>query len=265
MAYTIMLDAGHGGSDPGAVYNGRQEKDDALRLTLAVGEILSNAGYHVLYTRTSDIYESPTQKANEANSANADLFVSIHRNSNPTPNSASGIEVLVYDASGLKLEVAQAISEELVDVGYNDLGIKERPNLTVLKRTQMPALLVEVGFINSDADNQLFDDEFDAIAQGIADGIMNTVANYGGAPDDGEGTDEGVPPAAYRVQTGAYRNRGNAERMFNELIAQDYPAEVVAGNDGFYRVQVGSFSSLDDAVRMERRLKQAGYPTIIVR
>ncbi len=55
MPYSVMLDAGHGGSDPGAVYNGRQEKDDTLRLTLAVGEILQNNGIDVEYTRTTDV------------------------------------------------------------------------------------------------------------------------------------------------------------------------------------------------------------------
>ena len=54
MAYSIMLDAGHGGRDPGAVYNGRQEKDDTLRLALAVGEILQNRGIDVEYTRTTE-------------------------------------------------------------------------------------------------------------------------------------------------------------------------------------------------------------------
>lgn len=62
MPYSIMLDAGHGGRDPGAVYQGRQEKDDTLRLTLAIGEILQNNGIDVEYTRTTDIYESPLQK-----------------------------------------------------------------------------------------------------------------------------------------------------------------------------------------------------------
>ena len=79
MAYSIMVDAGHGGErDPGAVYNGRQEKDDALRLALAVGEILQNHGIDVEYTRTTDVYESPAQKAMEANQAGVDLFLSIH-------------------------------------------------------------------------------------------------------------------------------------------------------------------------------------------
>ena len=64
MPYSIMLDAGHGGRDPGAVYNGRQEKDDALRLTLAVGEILQNNGIDVQYTRTTDVYQTPYEKDN---------------------------------------------------------------------------------------------------------------------------------------------------------------------------------------------------------
>ena len=86
MPYSIMLDAGHGGRDPGAVYKERKEKDDTLRLTLAVGEILEAHGLDVQYTRTTDVYESPYQKAMEANNAGVDFFVSIHRNSFPSDN-----------------------------------------------------------------------------------------------------------------------------------------------------------------------------------
>ena len=92
-----MLDAGHGGRDPGAVYNGRQEKIDTLSLTLAIGQILQERGIDVLYTRTTDIYESPYQKAMEANEAGVDFFISIHRNSFPQDNAVSGVESLVYE------------------------------------------------------------------------------------------------------------------------------------------------------------------------
>ena len=61
MPYKIMLDAGHGGNDPGAVYGGRQEKDDNLRLAMAVGNILSQNGIDVVYTRTDDVYQSPIE------------------------------------------------------------------------------------------------------------------------------------------------------------------------------------------------------------
>ena len=170
MAYSIMLDAGHGGAkDPGAVYEGRREKDDNLKLVLAIGEILSDRGLDVEYTRTTDVYETPYEKAVKANNAGVDLFISIHRNSFPVDNEVEGVESLVYDLSGLKYEMAQNINEQLEGVGFVNLGVKARPNLVVLKRTKMPAVLVEVGFINSDTDNQLFDDNFQDIAQAIAD------------------------------------------------------------------------------------------------
>ena len=66
MAYKIVLDAGHGGEDPGAVYKDRKEKDDNLKLTLAVGKILEENGVDVVYTRTTDIYQTPFEKAKAA-------------------------------------------------------------------------------------------------------------------------------------------------------------------------------------------------------
>jgi len=247
-----MLDAGHGGRDPGAVYNGRQEKDDTLRLTLAVGEILQNHDIDVQYTRTTDVYESPYEKAMEANNAGVDFFISIHRNSFPTDNVVSGVESLVYDLSGIKLQMAENINEQLEAVGFVNLGVKARPNLVVLRRTKMPAVLVEVGFINSNTDNQLFDDNFDAIAQAIASGILDTLE-----------MDHVIDPPGYKVQVGAFRNPTYANRLLNELLEQDFPASIV-DTDGFFRVQVGNYDTLDDATAMEQRLKRAGYPTIIV-
>lgn len=166
---------GHGGANPGAVYNGRQEKDDALSLTLAIGNILEQNGIDVYYTRSADIYESPYQKATEANATGADYFVSIHRNSSPYPNQYSGVESLVYNLYSEAARLAYNINVQLEQIGFTNLGVNERPNLVVLNSTQMPAVLVEVGFINTDADNALFDEQFYAIAQAIADGIIQTV------------------------------------------------------------------------------------------
>ena len=173
--YKVALDAGHGGSDPGAVYNGRQEKDDTLDLTLAVGDILKKNGVDVFYTRTTDEYETPFKKATDANNSGADLFISIHRNSSETPNQYSGVESLVFNDTGLKAEVARNINNQLEDVGFKNLGVDVRKNLVVLKRTKMPAVLVEAGFINNDKDNYLFDQEFDKIANAIADGILESI------------------------------------------------------------------------------------------
>ena len=86
MNYTVVIDPGHGGNDPGAVYNGRKEKDDTLNLALAVGNILEENGINVVYTRTSDVYETPFTKATKGNEAGADFFISIHRNSSEKHN-----------------------------------------------------------------------------------------------------------------------------------------------------------------------------------
>lgn len=253
MAYTIVLDPGHGGSDPGASFGGRQEKDDSLRLAMAVGEILRNNGYDVQYTRTTDVYNTPFEKATIGNENNADLFVSIHRNSGPVPNMYNGIQTLVYNDSGIKAELARNINRNLVELGFEDKGVVERPNLVVLKRTKMPAVLVEAGFINSDIDNALFDERFDEVAQAIADGIMETVRRPQAESDPG-----------YTVQVGAYRNQFLANNLAYQLTSQGYPAKVVYENE-LYKVQVGNFSSLDNAAMMERTLREAGYNTFIKR
>ncbi len=165
----------HGGANPGAVYNERLEKDDALSLVLAVGAILEYNGVDVYYTRTTDIYESPFEKATEGNLVNADYFVSIHRNASPYPNQYAGVESLVYNRYTSAAALANNINIQLEQVGFVNLGIKERPNLVVLNSTQMPAVLVEVGFINTDSDNLIFDERFQEIAQAIADGILLTL------------------------------------------------------------------------------------------
>ncbi len=172
----IVLDAGHGGANPGATYQGRQEKDDALALTLAVERILEDqGGWMCNYTRTTDVYEAPAQKAEEGNQTGADYFVSIHRNSSPYPNQYSGVESLVYNRYGEAARMANNINQQLETVGFLNQGVNERTNLVVLNRTQMPAVLVEAGFINTDADNQLFDERFDDMARAIAEGILITL------------------------------------------------------------------------------------------
>ncbi|MCD8348441.1 MAG: N-acetylmuramoyl-L-alanine amidase [Lachnospiraceae bacterium] len=256
----VILDAGHGGNEPGAVYEGRQEKDDNLRLTLAVGEILENQGVEVAYTRTEDVYDTPLQKAQIANAEGGDFFISFHRNSSPEANQYSGVETLVYDASGEKAALAEAINAELAEVGFRDLGVNERTDLVVLKRTQMPAVLVEAGFLNTDADNQLFDTQFAAVAEAIAGGILSTLEEMGLYSFGANGAASGR--TLYRVQTGAFSNRAYAEDLLFRLQQQNYPAFLLYSN-GLYKVQVGVFAQLDNAIRMEAALRRAGYSTFI--
>lgn len=175
MAVTIMLDAGHGGWHNGASYEGRLEKDDTLNLTKAVGQILENSGLNVLYSRMEDVYISPGERARMANQEGVDWFLSIHRNASPYPGQYSGIESLVYNRYGEAAVMAENINRNLEGVGFINHGIQERPGLIVLNSTEMPSVLVEVGFINTPADNYVFDTKFNEIAQAIADGVLETV------------------------------------------------------------------------------------------
>lgn len=252
MAYKIMLDAGHGGEDPGAVYEERTEKDDNLKLALAVGKILEDNGVDVVYTRTEDVYQTPFEKAKLANEDGVDYFISFHRNSSPEPEQYQGVEVLVYDKKGIKYDMAENILGALGKVGFKELGVKARPGLVVLRRTKMPALLIETGFINSKRDNELFDTRFSEITKGIANAILGTL---------NEETVKG--PVYYRVQTGVFRNRENADRMLYSLSDEGYPAFILAEDD-LYKVQVGAYMQLGNAVNMEQRLRDSGYSTIIV-
>lgn len=242
----------HGGTDPGAVYQGRQEKDDNLQLALDVGRILEENGIDVAYTRTTDVYQTPFEKAKLANESGADYFISFHRNSSPTDNQYEGVEVLVYDKNGTKYDMAQNIVGALGELGFREIGVKERPGLVVLRRTKMPALLVETGFINTDRDNQLYDDNREEIPQAIANAILGTLM---------EETIEA--PLYYRVQTGSFRNRENADRMLYQLMDQGYPSFLIHEN-GLYKVQTGAFQQLGNAINMEQRLRDGGYSTVIV-
>ncbi len=242
----------HGGGDPGAVYQERQEKDDTLKLTLSVGEILEKNGINVVYTRVDDVYQTPFEKARIANESGADYFISFHRNSSPEANKYQGVEVLVYDKSGIKYEMAENILGAMGEIGFREIGVKERPGLVVLRRTKMPALLVEAGFLNSEEDNKLFDEKFDEMAEGIAGAILGTLT--------GETIED---PLYYRVQTGIFRKRENADRMLYQLTDQGFPSYILREND-IYKVQTGAFQQIGNAVDMEQRLRDAGYSTIIV-
>ena len=269
----VVVDAGHGGSDPGAVSDGRREKDDNLALALAVGSILAENGVDVVYTRTDDTYETPFQKAQKGNQEGADLFISIHRNSSPEKDQYSGVETLLYDESGIKKELAENINRELAKEGFQNLGIRERPGLVVLRRTRMPAALIEVGFINTQTDNELLDQNFDGVVRAIADGILMTLRKNGLLSEENRSTaleyseePDGSEHKSfrYRVQTGAFRREENAWKLYQKLLKQCFPAEIGKDED-FFLVWVGNYEKLDNAVKMEQKLKRLGYAAYITR
>lgn len=263
MQPTIIIDAGHGGFDNGASYEGRREKDDTLRLALAVGERLEAAGFPVVFTRTTDVYQKPIDKATIANQSGGDFFVSIHRNSGTTPNQYNGVQTLVYNDAGIPAAMARNINAELEQLGFNNIGVEERRDLAVLRRTSMPAVLVEAGFINSDVDNEIFDQNFDAMANAIATGIENTVGVPTNSNASGQNSGGKSGSRMFGVQVGLFRRFENAQYQLEEMMEQGYYAQIIEWN-GYYTVVVGRENGLDAARELERELNRRGYNTLIV-
>ncbi|MDD3185740.1 MAG: N-acetylmuramoyl-L-alanine amidase [Anaerostipes sp.] len=171
MSKLIYLDPGHGGKDSGAVGYGRNEADDVLKIAKKVKSLLSAYNCKVGMTRTSDTYTSPKGKAEIANKANADFFVSFHRNS--ADSSAKGYETLVYANSGTKKEFANKINAKMKAIGFTNRGTKVRTDLAVLHQTKMPSVLLELGFISNKKDNEIFVSKFDKIAEAITSVIVD--------------------------------------------------------------------------------------------
>jgi len=300
----FVIDAGHGGSDNGATYEGRREKDDNLRLALAVGEILENNGAEVVYTRTTDVYNTPFEKATMGNNANADYFISFHRNAVPIPNTATGIETLVYQDSGIVGELARNINSELAELGFNNRGVIERPNLVVLRRTKMPAILIEAGFIDNEQDNAKFDAEFEQIAQAIASGIIQSVDVAGDtsateAAADNSVKEDGIEMSSSQTDRAKFPPENledfvlrrppnptpfpqepvcrplfrvqvgayrNQENARRTLanLTADGFPAFILREDNIFKVQAGAYQLLENAIRLERRLRELGYNTYII-
>lgn len=158
----IVIDPGHGGYDPGAIGpNGLREADVSLQVALRLASILEQAGASIKLTRDSDIAPGGSNDVNRdlqarceiANSWPADYYVSIHCNSAGSP--AAGIETYCYKYGGMGEKLARAIQAELVAAtGRNDRGVKEA-NFYVLRRTNMPAVLVELAFISNPEEERL--------------------------------------------------------------------------------------------------------------
>ena len=263
MQPTIIIDAGHGGFDAGASYDGRKEKDDNLRLALAVGQRLEQAGFPVTFTRTTDVYQRPIDKAMLANQSGGDYFVSIHRNSGNIANRFSGVQTLVYNDAGIVADLARNINDELEQIGFNNINVEERTDLAVLRRTSMPAVLIEAGFINSDEDNQIFDEKFDDMVNAIAIAIENTVGTTPEQSEAENGVEKRKSRRMFGVQVGLFRRFENAQYQLEEMLEQGYFAQIIEWN-GYYAVIVGNEDDLDDARELERELSRRGYNTLIV-
>lgn len=179
----VCIDAGHGGNDSGSLagYTERYEKDDNLNIALATQKYLekSKEDIRVVMTRDTDVYVSLDDRCTIANAQNADLFVSLHRNS---AENASGVEVWVHSdepAPDCRLAYNILVALEKVGISKNKgvrFGYISDPalNYQVNRDTNMPSCLVELGFMSSTDDNALFDKNIDAYGKAVAEAVIQT-------------------------------------------------------------------------------------------
>ena len=171
----ILIDAGHGGKDSGAVNGAVYEKDIALDIALRLGGLLKGRGHEVLYTRKDDTFVSLNERVRLANSENADIFISVHTNSAVNAD-ANGTETLVFE-KGERL--GRVINKHLsADLGLRDRGIKQRKDLAVLNGTKMPAVLVETAFLSNAYEKELLMSA--SFRQRCAEAMLKGVEEYFG-------------------------------------------------------------------------------------
>jgi len=177
----IVLDPGHGGSDTGAPYFGYYEKDIDLAVTLKVGALLAAAGYRVEYTRTTDATVSLAGRSGLANTVGADIFVCIHANAYPPKPEVCGLETYYLIGGERGKLLAEDIHAALLSAaGMDDRGVRTA-NYYVLRHTDMPAVLVETGYLtNEDECARLASEDYqNTLADGIARGIETYFSEIG--------------------------------------------------------------------------------------
>ena len=174
---TVLVDPGHGGSDPGAIgYQGTFEKDVNLAICLYLGEFLSQAGAKVVYTRETDVYVSIFERPAIANQANADLYISVHSNAHINRGTARGTETLYRGKDPASELLARTVQDEVVKaITLANRRVWGREDLAVFNQTAMPAIMVEVGFLDHpDEELLLRSAGFQKVAaQGIYHGIRH--------------------------------------------------------------------------------------------
>src|SRR5699024_2752100 len=169
----IVLDAGHGGYDPGSTaLNGQFEKDLVLNITKQIGQVLESHGATVVYTRTNDKYVSLFDRVRVSNAYWTDAFISIHLNAF-TSNQINGVSTHYFDGNN-DAKLAQSIQNALMDeLSLNDRGV-QKDNYYVLRENRDLSVLLELGFITNQNDlNTITSSDYgtqvgNALAKGLA-------------------------------------------------------------------------------------------------
>ena len=190
----VFLDPGHGGRDPGAVYNGLREKDLNMSIYRKLRSELEKLGYTVLTSRDSDVYvDYVTERSEMVNKTDADVFISIHFNATGVPGAnRSGVETYIYEPDDdikprinkvahdnpVRLSESKRLAENIHNsvvsvAGANDRGV-HGSNYAVLRETVKPAVLIELGYMDSPEYKKISDDKYqNKLVEGLVTGLRN--------------------------------------------------------------------------------------------
>lgn len=172
----VVIDAGHGGKDPGAVYGDAVEKNLNLDIARRLKKVLDDNKIKNIMTRSGDRFVNLYDRSGLANKNNAGLFLSIHNNAGKS--TTKGTMTLYHPSSVKSKQLASIVQNQLVnDLGTKDLGIIPRTNLAVLRTTRMPAVIAEVGYITNSAEknNLLNEDYRQKAAESLAKAIVKAL------------------------------------------------------------------------------------------
>ena len=318
--FVLVLDAGHGGNDPGAVGKYSKEKDINLRVTLRVGQLVEQncKDVKVVYTRKTDVFVPLDDRATIANNAKADLFISIHTNSLPKGRVAYGSEtyslgmaraeenlavakrensVILYEQdyeeryssfnpnssesyiifefiqdSYMKqsVDLAQAIQKHYKTAGRQDKGVHQAGFL-VLRKTSMPSVLTELGFISTPAEETYLNSAagVEQLAMSIYRGFLDYRKAYGGtvtkaqfeaaasqpvaAVQQATATPESTATAGgivFKVQIRASATKLKAGSAELKGVDADYYEE-----GGMYKYTAGNTDSYSEIVSLQKELR----------
>jgi N-acetylmuramoyl-L-alanine amidase len=263
----IMLDAGHGYDTPGKCSpDGMREYEFNRAVAAYARNLLEQYQNVTVYFAHSDQTDVPLeQRTDKANQLRVDIYISIHANAaGSTWNSAGGIETYIYPSRPIgAYSLARKIQNHLVSrTGFRNRGVKTA-DFHVLRETKMDAVLVECGFMTNPEEIKLLRSEeyrrtcAEAIVSAVVEQynlVKKPVASPIPSPAPARSPAKGV----YKVQVGAFKQKGNAEALANRL-ANDGFQHYIYFDNGLYKVQAGAFKDKKNADDLMNKLRKKGY------
>lgn len=249
----ILVIAGHGAGDCGAVGNGFRESDLTRELAGYIVNALNVVADASIYDTARNCYRDIKNNANGAKELfnKVDFILELHLNSHAN-KTAQGVEVLCKRDSVF----SRTLVEKVSNCGFSNRGVKLRKdllNMNYCDTIDKPYVLIECGFITNYHDVSVFKNSQEKIAQAIAQ-TFKVCYNLG---------EKKTNSKLYRVQVGAFARKENAEKLKKQLATKGFNSFITPMEDGFYRVQCGAFESETNAISYRNQIIKAGFDAFV--